>query len=759
MIRQDFYRKWLFAADLVAVSVWAVFAMRYSMYVSWCVAAVCALRILLCFQLKERTAWAAYSAIAFACAYFFIPYDSGFEGATRTMGYYLWYIFGNHEEVVHFYNGYHGSFPTGWIFALQLFWIAWNTLIPLVVAGKQLFSRPKRIRRKLLRQCLDLIVAEIVLYNLFCGYCSPLWSTEAESIAIILLAALPLMRYLLSAERRNRLLHKALTDKSFNLYLGYTGLFVAAMIIGLREVYTLRLVGLLTAPPLFYILLCRSFALRPIRLADCLMLAASGAVFSAAMGHSHTATLLMLVCGVGIVAWTAMAMVLHNRKSWKAALILCTVIPAALVPMLMGLNPYTVTDATHTRPYCWNIVARSGVYITESDGRFGLRDRYGEILPIQYTHFENLDPLGNYIVVSQPSEYGLDQNVLSVYDLAGRRFIVNEPVNFVITEIEPVDRLHFKLINENGRHFATLRLPGTAGDEYVSDPRIEPHFSDSYVSVEEFLEAANDEVYYPECGTWREMYRANRNAYTLLEQIYNMANVESSPENDLNYARAVHALIKNSLYYRGDSIRAFNEIDALTGYLQAGNTADMTAYARYRRLMASIRLSDTYSSLIADLPYYIDEYVAWHHLMEAIAHYADYKSNSDEWYQCKFMDEDLERAQCLDNRRELLEMEKDVLAGSGLPEGADKPLMTAEDIATIFSNYHSPDVPEYYHPMWNEIKPAFERWAEVREEIAGILPLDEEASYRHTTALVTDRIYHIIAPLDVAWLVPALYRR
>ena len=67
-----------------------------------------------------------------------------------------------------------------------------------------------------------------------------------------------------------------------------------------------------------------------------------------------------------------------------------------------------------------------------------------------------------------------------------------DPNNIEVAELEKIDDRSFKLINPDGRHFATLYLPGEYHGVYFSDAHIESHFADGEVSVGEFMEMSEN---------------------------------------------------------------------------------------------------------------------------------------------------------------------------------------------------------------------------------------------------------------------------
>jgi len=85
------------------------------------------------------------------------------------------------------------------------------------------------------------------------------------------------------------------------------------------------------------------------------------------------------------------------------------------------------------------------------------------ILDTKYTQFENLDKRGNYIAARQIGERDPESEIWVIYNMEKRKFVFENTYSFCITEIKSIDEKQFRLINPDGRYFATLRLPGFYG--------------------------------------------------------------------------------------------------------------------------------------------------------------------------------------------------------------------------------------------------------------------------------------------------------
>jgi len=228
----------------------------------------------------------------------------------------------------------------------------------------------------------------------------------------------------------------------------------------------------------------------------------------------------------------------------------------------------------------------------------------------------------------------------------------------------------------------------------------------------------------------------------------NMTGEECSPANDLNFAKAVEYYVNKDAHYKGNLYKAFGEIDSIVEILGAGNTGTMTACTEYERLLSNLRMSVCYSDMIDEYPIYKEEYIAWHNLIEAIAYYSDYIYENGDWYQCKAMDDEFEKASWFSSRLSQLEEEKKIMAWTISYTASSDSLKTQSEVLRISERYYSPKAPEYYHPMWYEIRPAVKAWFGVREKIAESLSKNRGKSYREQTKVVTDWIYGIIKSKD-----------
>ena len=350
---------------------------------------------------------------------------------------------------------------------------------------------------------------------------------------------------------------------------------------------------------------------------------------------------------------------------------------------------------------------------------------------------------------------GWREGEYGVYCLPERRFAIDACAG--IAKIEKINGNEYKMIDSNGRHFATFSIPTVYG-VFNKNVEFNPHFSDVETPVGNFLDRLNDEYEIDpgENPYWQEMKAHNPKAYDLLCKLIAMSGMESSPANDLAYVNAFAFLIENDNYYNGDYNRALKEIDELLEILGCGNQPDLNTCADLCRLMESVKLFTAYDGLLSHGETLKYEYLAWHNLMEAIVCYYEQSNNKLDWYSSKPMDMELEKASWLKQRGEFVDIENKIISKYGRYVCKLDSVMSIDDAKDVIGYYHCKYSPAFYHPMYYEIQPAFEDWLSARNCVAMTLPKEQAASYREVTKELESEYAGIIKSLDHWGLRPAL---
>ena len=415
----------------------------------------------------------------------------------------------------------------------------------------------------------------------------------------------------------------------------------------------------------------------------------------------------------------------------------------------------------HQRTY---IAEDKGIFITEGNGMYGVRDKSDEVLPNEYVRIEKLDENGNYIAAFEPQTVyvrygdGFTTELIQIYDLKSRQVVFESGYYFGIDSIARINENEYKLFDSYGRYFAELRFPGKYDGRFEPKATVIPHFSDYNTSLSEFIHLGETSMSIPGDGYWKEMFDVNPVAYKFLHRMSAMSDVELSPENDLQFSRTLYHFAKLEPRYAGNMDKAFDEVDGILEILGGGSTNDMTAVSSFERLMANARLSFKYDTVIHDFPLYAEEYIAWHNMMEAIICYSDFIIDHDRenHYQCRDMENEYSKKEIFEQRSASLGIELRILKGvvTHIENVAD--LKSKEDVNKIFERYHYWKTPYYWHPMWNEIRFSFNKWCNVREKIAQTLPDQFADSYREVTKHIINQLFDVISTSDTIAFVPAL---
>lgn len=761
-MKRYLYGKKMFIIDLILVSIWAFFFSRYS---SPGLMLLILIRIALSFEMHRKSSWTLVSAIGFMLAYICAE---NFSKPFERMFYSFFCAIGESKLMVDIFSEPFEWEMNAWIGSISALWFVWLAVLPIVVGIRLRNIGKIHWTRKW-----------IWIYLVpFVGLCTWVMFDEGSVGGILLgliISLLPVIYWCIYERKGRSLIQTIINQKEILWYLSYTVFMLFVVTIGLKDISSLKLVGLLTLPSLFYILLTRSLNTGIVLTRICVALSAAGLCYWLTLDNGKTATIVLFIIAFGLIAYSGVILIVKTHK-WFYPLLLVMTIPLVIIPSILGLNPYVVTDADYTRPYLTNLSVNQGVYVVEKYAeiaekgtpcywcmKHGLRDRYGLILPMEYDKLKVIDGYGRYIMTNYYLKYGSGQTDqrYGIYDLYKRMFVVN-PDNLEVSDLERIDDKSYKLINPEERYFATLYLPGEYRGVYFPDAHVEPHFAEGETSVAEFIERVQNPELDIDNPYWKAMRKENPHAYKLLVQMVNLSGEDSSPMNDLNYARAIREIINKDIYYRGNVDKALEDVANLSETITAsGSQADINTWTDYLRLISCIRVSIAYDSILTyadDNEWVNKEYVAWHNLMEVMAYYLD-ELYSTETYSAVPEEKNNKIIAWLDYRRSCIDAENKILDNkliySVSPAKADS-IKGKSEYQELFSKFHSYSDPYYYNPMWNEIKTAFDEWQFSRAKLAEQLEPHTALSYREYSSEVVDGIFSFIKGLDHPCFRPAL---
>ncbi len=472
-MRGVIYGNRMLVVDLVLVSLWGLF---FSRFCSEVLLLFIPIRIALAFEMRRRSPWTLVSALGFLIGFSSTGYVAK---PIESMVYYFCCAVGESDWAVRAFSDHVGSDLRVSLQIVATLWYVWIAIMPLAVGV--LFRNLNAIQWK--RKWIWIYLAPMT--------CLSVWVMITEGVEGgilwgLVLAFLPVVYWCVYVRGDRSPIQLILDDRRVMWYVWYGMFMLAAFIIGVRDIYSLKFVGLLLLPPVFYIMLTRSLHLGTVLTRCCLALWIAGLLYWLTFSAPKWVAVGLLVLAIALIVFVGIEMRMRTRR-WGVSLVLVVSIPLAIIPMILGLNPYVCLDTDHTRLYIGNPVARNGVYVVQKyteDGeegtpyywgiKYGLRDRYGMILEPEYTDFMGLGYSGRYVAVNKPVGKGclIKDQRYGIFDLRERKFVVDSK-DTAVSEIERIDDVSYKLINPEGIHFATLYLSGMYDGKYYYEAHVE----------------------------------------------------------------------------------------------------------------------------------------------------------------------------------------------------------------------------------------------------------------------------------------------
>ena len=496
-MNKSIYGSKMFIADLILTSIWAFF---FSRYCSTGLLLLIPVRIALCFEMQGKSPWTFVSAIGFLISYASVSYLSKpFE----RMFYIFFCTIGQSELMV--------SEPfewemEAWIGSITALWFIWLAIMPMIVGILQ--RNIKEIQWK--RKWIWIYLIPFTVLFIWVMFSE---GKVGEILEGLVISFLPVIYWSIYERKGRSAIQLILENRRIKLYLAYAAYMLLVLTIGLKDISSLKLIGLIVLPPVLYIMLSKTMGVSVVLTRNCIALSIAGWLYWLTLDAEQWLKFVWFGISIFLIGYVLVITIIRTKK-WAVSLILLFGLPIVVFPGILGLNPYAVTEVDYTRMYLTNLSVRNGVYVVEKyferaekgepyywGMKYGLRDRYGIILPIKYTELKPLDRYGRYIITNSPVKYGLmiaDQRY-GVYDLRKRTFVVN-PDNIEVAEFEKIDDRSFKLINPDGRHFATLYLPGEYHGVYFPNAHVEPHFADGEIAVNDNTKSSENE----ECTNTRK---------------------------------------------------------------------------------------------------------------------------------------------------------------------------------------------------------------------------------------------------------------
>ena len=209
-------------------------------------------------------------------------------------------------------------------------------------------------------------------------------------------------------------------------------------------------------PAAFYTMGCR-MAGKDIVYCDVLMIISASVLFIWGQYEINMYRLVLLLLSLALTAIVMMRFAISTRKYWTAAAVYVMV--AVILPILsIGYNPYSVLEAGRVMHYDDYRYSPNGLMMVKGKDGYGIRDRYGLILPAEYDWIEHLIPSKPYCKVKKDGHW-------LIYDIERQELLSEEQ----FTEVMQCGELAYK-------------LQSPCGDRYLLIPDRYSRFNDGCVA-------------------------------------------------------------------------------------------------------------------------------------------------------------------------------------------------------------------------------------------------------------------------------------
>lgn len=468
-MKRHLYGKKMFIADLLIVSLWALFAWHFA----WgriMIPTMIVLRIVLSFLMYHKSRWALPNAVLYAAMYIGMVFnmpsnDLAFDPIVKIIyvsccliGYSDWAV-----KAFDLNNGIPIEIP---VYILWGVFSSWLIIMPIVCSWKLKNIIPILRNRRKIRWYIGIVIAFTVYLYL-----------EDRDVMIfiggLLLSFTPIVYRCIYNRRSPSILQSLLQDKALMRYFAIASVLYAAVLIGLYEVYEARPFAAFIFPIILYVIACRIGRSRGIRTLPALLLGIAGFLQILVYNRFHDNVILLLSIA-GVLSCIGVFLTYRQTRSiFSSALLLLATI--FVLPLsLLGYNPYAAVNVNEVVSLRDEVPFRYGLYGFQQYGSLGLRDRYGIVL---YANYDKLEFLGDgrherdYMVLYTYVKDWDDFAIENIYDLKKRQFVLPDKPDG-LHRIEKIHDKVYAVYDHEGNQVYTFGLPGIRDWGYDYETRL-----------------------------------------------------------------------------------------------------------------------------------------------------------------------------------------------------------------------------------------------------------------------------------------------
>ena len=196
-----------------------------------------------------------------------------------------------------------------------------------------------------------------------------------------------------------------LKDNYGQMGFSIIGLLLLCELCGLSNYPGLRIVGLLLLPIAFYAIVCKNDRGKWY---EYLLVIAFSYCFAFTFEAGPLGKIILLALSTILAGTISAFWAIRTRNGWFGPLMF--VLLGIVIPiMTFGAFPYVRNDETLYYSFVAEGYTYSGAYVTlTKDGKSGLRDRYGIVIPAQYKDIDSYPGLDNYLLVGTKEDGTVD---------------------------------------------------------------------------------------------------------------------------------------------------------------------------------------------------------------------------------------------------------------------------------------------------------------------------------------------------------------
>lgn len=461
------YGKKMFVADLIIVSLWALFAWHFA----WgriITPIMIGLRLALCFMLYRKSRWTCFNAMLFTAMYigmaFNMPCDDIVYRPIVKIAYMISCLFGYSEWAIRTFDCH--DMMTADI-PVCIFWVlysVWLTIVPLACSWILKSALP------LFRNHMRILwyVGAVVTLSLY------IFFTDKDASIIVgglFMSFTPLAYRALYSNGKTTLLQSVLQNRVLMIYVFIAAVIFSDTLIGLYEINSAKPYASFIFPIVLYIIALKACHIKIIKTIPAVLLGVAGFLYMLVYNRGHE-TVILLLCVSGLLSLIGVFMIYRQCRSIFTGLLLLLVNIFVLPVSLLGYNPYAALDVNEvTSLRCNNSGQGRGIYEFNQYGSVGLRDRYGIVLYANYQEYEYLDGRDDYMVLYNYSSDWQDYAIEDIYDLRHRKSIFPGGTE----DLHHIDKIRnnvYAIYNHDGNHVFTIRLPGVYDGVYISEMQL-----------------------------------------------------------------------------------------------------------------------------------------------------------------------------------------------------------------------------------------------------------------------------------------------